>query len=391
MRSLAAFSACVVLTCGAGWACFHTAMGAVVTSHLRLDPADAPQQDQNLLLLGLDSRLDEEGHPLPQEMYDALHAGDDSAGGYNANVLIVVHIPKSGAITAVSVPRDDYVDVPGCPEGQCQAKVKQAYGLAYAQALDNIPATADVDTATREQSARDAGRRAEVDTVQNVLGVHLDHFVEVTLAGFFQVAALTQPITVCLNADTSDDYSGANFRQGVQDLSAAQAVAFVRQRRDDNDGSFTDLDRTRRQQAFLVSLLGAVRRGHGMTDPVNLARLLDIAHRDMAVDAGFDLGEFVTQAAHLVDRPISLYTLPITDFGQDAQGSDINLVDVATLRRLVADRFGTADTSDTAHTADGSAPAAGPDVVAATGPGPSAPTPTQLSRMDATSATACVK
>lgn len=356
-------SAVVMLTCGAGWTGYHTAIGAVISSHIRLDPAGAPP-DQNILLLGLDSRLDEQGHPLPQEMYDALHAGDDSAGGYNANVLIVVHIPRDGPVTAVSLPRDDYVDVPGCPETQCQAKVKQAYGLAYAQALDNTkPDSTNPDAAdpgAREQMARDAGRRAEVDTVQNVLGIHLDHFVEMTLAGFLRVAGLVQPITVCLNGDTADDYSGADFRQGTQELSAAQAVAFVRQRRDNNDGSFTDLDRTRRQQAFLVALLGALRRGQGLSDPAVLAQLLDIAHQDMAVDAGFDLGEFLTRATHLMGRPVSLYTLPITGFGHDPQGSDINVIDVAAIRHMVADRFGDATTGDDDGTA---APAAVLDIV----------------------------
>ena len=59
--------------------------------------------DQNILIMGLDSRLDEHRRPLPQDIYDALHAEDETAGGYNANVLIVVHIPRgSDPITALS-------------------------------------------------------------------------------------------------------------------------------------------------------------------------------------------------------------------------------------------------------------------------------------------------
>ena len=82
------------------------------------------------------------------------------------------------------------------------------------------------------------------------MGIPIDHFVEVTLAAFFQIAEVVQPLTVCLNDDTSDPYSGADFERGVQEIDAAQAMAFVRQRRDVNDETFTDLDRTRRQQAF---------------------------------------------------------------------------------------------------------------------------------------------
>src|ERR1700758_1547275 len=99
------------------------------------------------------------------------------------------------------------------------------------------------------------------------LGISVDHFVEVTLGAFFQIAKVVEPITVCLNADTVDSYSGANFPQGVQRIDAAQAMAFVRQRRDENDGSFADFDRTRRPQGFLVSLAEAAPRGGGLSPP----------------------------------------------------------------------------------------------------------------------------
>ena len=34
--------------------------------------------DTNILVMGLDSRLDENGNPLPAQIYNALHAGDQS-------------------------------------------------------------------------------------------------------------------------------------------------------------------------------------------------------------------------------------------------------------------------------------------------------------------------
>src|SRR5207253_2161432 len=137
---------------------------------------------------------------------------------------------------------------------------KQAYGLAYLHAMDSFSASksnsassdsvdsqsGSDDPAVHEQAAREAGRKAEIDTVRHLLGIPIDHFVEVTLGAFFQLAQVVAPITVCLNADTSDPYSGADFHAGVQHIDAAQAMAFVRQRRDVNDENFTDLDRTRR-------------------------------------------------------------------------------------------------------------------------------------------------
>ena len=159
------------------------------------------------------------------------------------------------------------------------------------------------------------------------------------MGAFFQIAKVVEPITVCLNADTVDSYSGAAFRQGVQRIDAAQAMAFVRQRRDENDGSFTDFDRTRRQQAFLVSLVKAARDGGALSSPSALRKLLQVARDNVAVDAGLDLVDFAARASQLTDRPVSFYTLPISGFARDPNGSDVNLVDLPTLRRIVHDRF----------------------------------------------------
>jgi LCP family protein required for cell wall assembly len=338
-------SAFVMAITGIGWTGYHTALGKIIVSHVLPNAQTPSGVDQNILLMGLDSRLDQNGRPLPQEMYEALHAGDETSGGYNANVLIAVHISSGdGPVTAVSIPRDDYVDLSGCPGSVCRGKVKQAYGLAYQQSLDSQAAgnsgdAGATDLTVREQTAREAGRKAEIDTVNDLLGISVDHFVEVTLGAFFQIAKVVEPITVCLNADTVDTYSGANFHQGVQRIDAAQAMAFVRQRRDENDGSFTDFDRTRRQQAFLVSLVAAA-RGRGVLSSVSaLRRLLQVAQDNVAVDAGLDLGDFAARASQLTDRPLSLYTLPISGFTKDPNGSDVNLVDVPTIRRIVHERF----------------------------------------------------
>ena len=94
----------------------------------------ATGEEMNILLMGLDSRLDMNGKPLSPELYEALQAGDATDGGLNANVLMYVHIPADGSrAVAFSIPRDDYVDLAGCPDGVCKGKIKTAYGLAFDQ------------------------------------------------------------------------------------------------------------------------------------------------------------------------------------------------------------------------------------------------------------------
>ncbi|WP_370369071.1 LCP family protein [Mycolicibacterium sp. CH28] len=352
-RVVTALAALGVLTAtGLGWFGVHDALGGIITSQALIGGSTSGGGSQNILIMGLDSRLDQHGNPLPQDVYDALHAGDETVGGYNANVLILVHIPASGPSTAVSIPRDDYVDLAGCPTGECQGKIKQAYGFAYQHALDEIAADPArnnaLDPQAKEQAGREAGRRTEIATVRQLLDVPIDHFVEVTLGAFFEIAKAVAPISVCLNEDTSDDYSGADFHQGVQQIDAAQAMAFVRQRRDVNDGNFTDMDRTRRQQAFIVSLVSALRHDGGLDNPVALRGLLDVAKQNVAVDSALDLTAFAENASALTARPPSLYTVPITGFGQDSAGEDVNLIDVPTIRSIVHDLF----TSDTAKVPD---------------------------------------
>jgi anionic cell wall polymer biosynthesis LytR-Cps2A-Psr (LCP) family protein len=76
--------------------------------------------------MGLDSRVDQDGKPFPQEIYDAIHAEDESVGGYNTNVLMFIHIPANGGkAVGISIPRDDYVDYANAPDGVTKGKIKE--------------------------------------------------------------------------------------------------------------------------------------------------------------------------------------------------------------------------------------------------------------------------
>lgn len=67
-----------------------------------------------ILLMGLDSRKDQNGQQLPQQILDQLHAGNGNEGGYNTNTLILMHVPGDGGpMRALSIPRDDAVAIPG--------------------------------------------------------------------------------------------------------------------------------------------------------------------------------------------------------------------------------------------------------------------------------------
>ena len=370
-------SAVVVVVTGIGWIAYRAASAGITTSQALAGEPASIGSDQNILIMGLDSRRDQRGRPLPPDIYDALHAGDEDSGDGTADALIVLHLPAGGGTAkAISIPRDDYVDLAGCPTSDCRGKIKEAYHLAYQHVMDrdgsgilqsNTASSAGQDSAAEEQKAREAGRKAEITTVRRLLQIPIDHFIEVTLVGFFQIARVVEPITVCLNEDTSDRYySGADFYKGIQQISASQAMAFVRQRRDADDAWFSDLDRTRRQQAFIASLVSSLRHKDALANPTALRTLLDVAKQNVAVDAGFDLEEFMRNTSAFPNRPIVLYTLPVIDFTELSDGEDVNIIDVSTIRSIVHKLLASDSHAATASTSSNSAAAPAADAEQAT-------------------------
>ena len=323
-RVLAGTLALLVLAAsGTGWYMDRTISRTLTTSDALDGLGNHPEADQNILLMGLDSRKDMNGNDLPYSILDKLHAGSSSdIGGYNTNTLILLHVPADGSrAVALSIPRDDYVDL---PDGLGWHKIKEAYGRAKALAEQQAQQSGTSDTAAQlEQIGREAGRRASIEAVQDLLGVQVDHFAEINLAGFYDLANALGGVTVCLREPAHDDYSGANFPAGVQTLDGQQALEFVRQRHNLSGG---DLDRTHRQQAFLASAVAKLDSEGVFGDLGKLGALLDVAHRDVVVDSGFDPLTFLREAGSVTSGNVSFYTLPIQGFATE-DGESVNLID----------------------------------------------------------------
>lgn len=364
---VALVSALVLFVTGYGWHTYQNLSGGLTRSDaLAGGASSSPGGDTNILVMGLDSRLDQNGNPLPPDVLAQLHAGDSTDGGYNTNVLMLLHVPANGGpAQAISIPRDDYVDLPGAPDGVRKQKIKQAYGLAKDEKERQLRAAGVTDQAELERQGREAGRRESIQTVQDFLGgVSIDHFVEVTLIGFYDLAQALGSVTVCLAGPTQDSYSGAKFVKGYQQLDAAQALAFVRQRRDyvHPELNFTDLDRERRQQAFLASAASQLRGAGAFTDPGRLNSLIDVAKRDVVIDNQFDLLPFLLRSRSLLGGNITFTTLPVKQFSQ-VDGQDVNLVDLAQVRATVRRLFYPDDAPSAADGPSAQLPAATLDVV----------------------------
>ncbi len=337
---IAAATTAVVVVLGTGFA-YYTELsvnnGFTRSNAISEQDAAALDGDMNILLIGLDTRNDQDGNPLPKKKLALLHAGDGEEGGYNANSLILVHIPKDlKRITAFSIPRDDYVPVIGIP-GYDHTRIKQAYGLKKAAAEDTLAAQGVKDPVELERQGREAGRESIIQNVKALTGVPINRFAEVSLVGFYDLADTLGGVDVCLNHAVDDSYySGAVFPAGRQHLNAAQALSFVRQRHQLDNG---DLDRTHRQQAFLTSVAKELKVSGTLTDVGKLQSLITDAQNDIVLSQGWNVLDFAQTLGRAGSVPIQFQTLPVKSYGV-RDGGDVNIVDTALIRRTVRQAFG---------------------------------------------------
>jgi LCP family protein required for cell wall assembly len=299
---------------------------------------------QNILLMGLESRTDWQGNILPNDVLKALHACNaaeiaDGCGGNDTNTLILIHIPAGGGkAVGFSIPRDDWVTFPTAYDGQSQGKIDQAYGLAMAAEESQLrQQTPNISQDQLAFEGNEAGRAAAVATVEQLTGVHIDHFAELNLDGFYELAKVLGGVEVCLNHPVPYDPNSGFYaaHAGLQHLDAKMALAFVRQRDGLANG---DLDRTHRQQAVLDSVIRQLRADGVLDDLTKLEALLSVAKQYLITDAGWNLLDFISQMRALSLGNITFRTLPIVGY-QTIDGQDANVVDPSYIQQIVQETF----------------------------------------------------
>jgi hypothetical protein len=173
--------------------------------------------------------------------------------------------------------------------------------------------------------------------VESLTGVTIDHFAEVNLDGFYELASVLGGVEVCLKHPVAyDSYSGFYAHHaGLQHLNAVFALAFVRQRHGLANG---DLDRTHRQQAFLDSVMQQLRTEGVLSDLTKINALLSVAKQYVITDSGWNLLDFASQMRSLTSGNLSFNTLPIVAY-ETIDGQDANQVNPAYIQQLVQQTF----------------------------------------------------
>ena len=255
-------------------------------------PTRAPQQKVaageepavNILVLGTDSRT------------SASDPSQWKEGAQRTDAIMIVQVSGDRkTVSVMSIPRDSWVEIPGHGQG----KINAAYSYG--------------------------GPSLTIHTVENLTGIHIDHFA---VANFESFVALTDEIGgVRVNLKTPQTLAGKELGAGAQVLNGQQALAYTRERSSLPNGDF---DRVKRQQTWMRSIVSRVLTNGTLSSPTALYSFLKTASRTVAVDESFTLNQMQSLALetrHLHSNDIAFMTVPTAGTGTSADGQSIVTLD----------------------------------------------------------------
>jgi LCP family protein required for cell wall assembly len=131
------------------------------------------------------------------------------------------------------------------------------------------------------------GEPLAVQTVEGFTGVHIDHVILVDFGGFQEVTDALGGVDLNIEQSiTSIHAPYRKFAKGVNHLGGAEALDYVRQRKQFPDGDFA---RMRHQQQFLKALMDKAASSGTLGNPLKLNSFLKSVTKAMTVDNDFSL------------------------------------------------------------------------------------------------------
>jgi LCP family protein required for cell wall assembly len=225
----------------------------------------------NWLVTGSDSR---QGLTRREERRFATGRGID---GMRSDTIMLLHLPANGnRPVLISLPRDSYVPIPG----HGYDKINAAYAFG--------------------------GPRLLAQTVQNVTGLRIDHYMSIGFGGFVRVVNAVGGVRVCLKAPLVDPRAGLHLHKGCQVLSGGEALGFVRTR---YTFATADLQRIQNQRIFLRALLRKLTSTGVIANPFSALPAASGVAGSLTVDRGTHLLQLL-KVAFALRNPITT-TVPI--------------------------------------------------------------------------------
>ncbi|MGW4565837.1 LCP family protein [Streptomyces sp. NPDC004561] len=338
-------SGLVVVAAGTGWAVYaklsanitpDDAAAAELGRYERERPTELVRGAQNILLIGSDSRAGKGNGRYGRDL-----------GSERSDTTILLHLAADRhSATAVSLPRDLMVDIPGCLQ---------------ADGSRSRPAFAMFNHAFQV-----GGSACTIRTVEKLTDIRIDHHMVVDFSGFKDMVDSVDGVQVCLKEPIDDKAARLKLPAGKVTLDGEQALGFVRARKSLGDGS--DTERMERQQRFLGALADKVRSDDVLLNPVKLYPVLDAATSSLTTDPGLaslrGLYQLLRGLRNIPTEHVQFLTVPRESYVYDTNRDQLVEPAAEKLFRLLrADRSVAVSTEtprQTARGAGGSGPSPSP-------------------------------
>ena len=256
----------------------------------------------NILVVGTDSRNGASGE---------LGAGDaDDVPGLRNDSTMVIHVSADRSrVQIVSIPRDTLVDIPAC---------KHRDGTTSEPTSDDMFNNAMVYGSNGGDDPEDIapGIACVKSTVEKLSGMSIDAFMVVDFAGFINMIDALGGVWFNIPEHIEDESAQLYIDAGCWKLSGTHALAYMRSRKGQGDGS--DISRIGRQQQLISAMLRELQEKNYVTDPGALINFLQAAIS--AVNVSDNLGNASSDASLLinvlqkVDRTnIQFITMPVEE------------------------------------------------------------------------------
>ena len=301
IRIITSLSVSVVVLASVSWLGLGHVSGKIARISVFSGLEDRPEKTSkalNYLLVGSDTR---EG--LTKAELKALRVGSTAtAAGGRSDTMLLVHISKDrDKAYLVSFPRDSLVTIPEhlSTDGKKQIPARQNK-LNAAFAFGGAPLL--------------------IETIEGETNLKIDHYVEISFAGFAGIVNALGGIDVCTKVDIDDPKSHLVLSAGTHTLNGIEALKYVRTRDFDGRG---DIGRMQRQQQFMSSVLKKATSTGVLLNPIKIVNFMNATISTVKMDESLskeDLLNLAKQMRGLSSGSVRTLTVPLSTANGRADG-----------------------------------------------------------------------
>ncbi|WP_113928338.1 LytR family transcriptional regulator [Bacillus sp. P14.5] len=250
---------------------YHSINKAVETMHNPIDREKSTKRTEDIqfnyrepfsvLLMGVDERENDKGR---------------------SDSMIVLSVnPELKSVKMISIPRDTLTEIVG--KG-IKDKINHSYAFG--------------------------GVEMAMDTVENLIDIPIDYFVQINMEGFQEIVNAVGGVTV--QNDLSFEYEGFTFPEGELTLNGKEALAFSRMRYEDPRNDF---GRQLRQRQIIQAV---IKEGASVSSLWNFDNIFDALGKNIKTNLTFD--EMVDIQKHYKAASATIDQIQI----QDGSGTKID-------------------------------------------------------------------